>query len=142
YSRALVRIYQGDGAAALAGLDDALPHIRRLILHRLSWVWCEINTLIGRAALLLSDSRAARRRARRAIAEVARGDMDYTRGMARLLRAGLCHRDGDAQAAERELVRARRDFEAVSARHLVAACDARIGELVGGAEGAALIERG
>jgi tetratricopeptide (TPR) repeat protein len=141
YGRVMVRIYQGKGEEALAIMDEAMPRIRKLMLHRVPWVSGEFNTLIARAALLVEGD-AARRRARKAVRTVARAKMTYTEGVAALLRAALHHRDGDAGAAVDELRRAGKLLSEVQARHLLAASQMRLGGLVGGDQGEELVRQG
>jgi hypothetical protein len=78
YSRALVRIYAGDGEAALDLLDDMMPAFRELMLHKMRWVRAEVDVLVGRAALLAGN----RSRARDAIRRLERTDIEYMVGIA------------------------------------------------------------
>lgn len=137
-SRAMVRLYTGDGGEALDILQRALPRIRKLLILRLPWIHSEVYTLLASAALRDSRLRAARR----ALAHVEQYDWSFPAGAAALLRAALAGRAGDEERARAHLEAARDRFHAARARHMIAACDMRLGQLIAGDEGDALLARG
>ena len=79
---------------------------------------------------------------KRALAHVEQYDWSFPAGAAALLRAALALRAGNDERARGYFESARRDFETARARHMIAACDMRLGQLIGGDEGDALGTRG
>ncbi|HUH05927.1 MAG TPA: protein kinase [Kofleriaceae bacterium] len=123
YSRILIDLYRGQGARALASIDATWPGARELMLHRMPWIEGELRSLEARAALLTGDTE----RARRATARVERTGMAYTAHLARLFEASLAAADGDQARARNGFEAARAGFAEIGALHLVAACDAKLG---------------
>lgn len=130
-ARALIYLYEGDGAAAARTLDRAMPGVRRLFITRAPVLASELMACRGRAALLIGDVATARRLARR----LARQDTPAAPALAALLEAPLHLHAGDAHAAERLLSTAIDGFNEQRAAHLEAACQYRLGQLLGGSAG-------
>jgi hypothetical protein len=124
YSRILIELYRGEGERALAAIDATWPGARELMLHRMPWVEGELRALEARAALLAGDTE----RARRASARLGRTNMAYTAHLTRLFEASLAAAGGDQARARDGFGAARIGFAEIGARHLVAACDARLGD--------------
>ena len=138
FGRAMVRLYEGDGHAAVRLLVSHIPRIRKLFILKLPWIGSEVYTLLASAALHAGDLG----RAKRAIAKVERRGMAYTAGVAAMLRASLAIREGRDDRARSQLEIALSKLEQASARHMVAACQMRLGQLIGGSEGDALVASG
>ena len=137
-SRAMVGIYRGEGASIVQLVERALPNIRKTLIMRHPWVRSEVYTLVASAALHAGDLD----RAGRAVAVVGQCKMTFIEGVAALLRASLAARRGRDDRARAELDTALARFGPVSARHMVAACHIRLGQLLSGRQGDELIARG
>ena len=130
-ARAVIYLYEGDGAAAARILDRAEPGARRLSLMRVPLLASELMACRGRAALLVGDVATARRLARR----LARQDTPGAPAQAALLEARLHLHAGHAHLAQRGLSTAIDGFDEQHAAHLEAACQHRLGQLLGGSAG-------
>jgi len=89
------------------------------------------------------DARKLRAIAERSVRALTRERMEWTDALVSLLRAGLVYTsgaEGHREEALAHLADAERRFEALGTRLLVAVTRRRRGELVGGAEGRALVD--
>ncbi len=141
-ANAQIDLYAGDGDGALERTQASWVKLDQAFLFRIQSVRIEAQYLLARSALATADgARKAERLAlaERAAAALAREPVAWSRALAKLVRAGVAHRG----AAVADADRAYRDAEAA-----LAACDmanfARVaalarGELIGGADGAALV---
>jgi eukaryotic-like serine/threonine-protein kinase len=133
-SRALVHLYEGEGEAAARVLDLAWSQMGGLLLDSMAQPMSEVLTYRARAALMIGDRATVEKCATR----LARLDLCTAPALAQLLEAPLRLREGDEKAAERLLSAALEGFTAHHAAHMSAACRYRLGELIGGAQGAEL----
>jgi len=134
-ARAMVRLYEGDGAAAARLLDDSMPMVRSLMIHRLPFVMGEVHKLRGQAALRLADRPGVARAAR----GMERTGIPVGHAFASSFQAAVAAGHGDTEGAARELAAAVDGFVGAGSLHDAAACRWRLGEIQGGARGERLI---
>jgi len=137
FAQLLIELYDGQGARALAMLREARPNLRSLMLLRMPWVRGEIASLEARAAIQVGDLRRAEKLAR----VVAKTGTTFTTGVSQLILAAARHGRGDTQHAQQTLARAVEALADIDAHHLVAACQFRLGTLLGTGEGQAMVEQ-
>jgi hypothetical protein len=136
-------LYEGDGRAALEPVLERWPSLKRSLLLRVSVIRNEGRALRARCHLAAAASgydRAARMRtADRDGRRVARSGEPWAEPLGLLVRAGVaCTRKQDVRA--RDLFEAAAEgFEANGMAMHAAAARRRLGSLLGGDEGAALI---
>ncbi|MEO7330554.1 MAG: AAA family ATPase, partial [Minicystis sp.] len=135
-AQARIALYEGQGRAALAWIEEGLSAARRTGLHFVVTHTAELTMLGGLAALSIGDDAGAARYTR----ACARLDFPLAENMTRTLEVGLRRRAGDRDGALALLDRAR-----ISSRHHGAALyeqamARRQGEWRRDAEGRALIE--
>jgi hypothetical protein len=145
YARAQTELYQGDAPAAAARLAACWPRLRAALLLRVQHSRVEALQLRARIAVALAAragpaergalARAVQRDARRLRDE--RGP--YSQPYSEALLAALDHQAGHGDAAQARLARAVEGFERAEMRGYAAAARRRLGELTGGARGAALV---
>ena len=143
YIRAWIFLYQGDGAAAWAFLSGEWPALGRHLYLHMSGTrqWLRYT----RAQSALAAPRQVAEPAemlRIAESEARRLDRDpteYTRPMAQLIRAGCAARRGDLTSAARLLETAAAGLEARDMAMMAEAARWRLGEVLGGERGHALV---
>jgi hypothetical protein len=144
-NRTEVALYEGDPAGATAILEGARTDLERSMFLRIEAFRVRFANATGRAALAVAAKAdgAARAehlgRAKRCVAALRRERWALTRGYRVLLEAGIAALSGgDAASGYRGAI------AELDARHLglhAAAARLRLGELIGGAEGEALVKR-
>jgi hypothetical protein len=145
-SLARVELYEGDGAGAYARLSAAWRGAGQALLLRVGAMRLVLLSVRGAAALAASAgsgwiARASRlRSAERIAAVLAREPMLCAASLASLLRAGISASRGDRAAAIALLRRAIPALEVDAMKLHAAAARRRLGELLGGASGRALVQ--
>ena len=144
-AQAHIDLYLGDGAAAHRRVAEIWPALKRGMFLRIQAVRAEATFLRGRAAIAAaSDNRNRRVRLREANQLATRLGREATPAaphLAELLRANIAAVTGDNEAAAARLASAA-DGLAAADMLLHAACARRHrGQLIGGDEGGALVDR-
>jgi hypothetical protein len=137
-------LYRGEIAAARKLVATAWPFLGRSMLFRLQITriqWLEFRARCALAAAIDTSNpapflRAAERDARRLDHE----NRPWASAYAQFIRGGIALRRGDAVKAEKLLTKAAASFEAVDMNLCAAVTRRRLGELIGGDRGRALIE--
>ncbi|HVE84877.1 MAG TPA: hypothetical protein VND93_18600, partial [Myxococcales bacterium] len=144
FARMNLSLYRGDGQL----LSRFRPQIRAVPLPMLQAMQiARVRTVAQRGRLALADGALASGSARRAAASEAlrmarrvdRERTGYGRAWAGLLRAGAAHLEGRPEAAVEHLRGALERAEAAGMAHYAAAARRRLGALVGGDGGRALL---
>lgn len=138
-------LYKGDGATALAIIDERFAQAKRAMLFRVQYLRVEATWLRARA--LLSTAQRAEPSARKGLLGRAASDakhiekqhMPWSNGMAMAVRAGIARVEGDLPAAVDGYMRAEQAFTAGDEKGFAASARHRAGALLGGDEGAALV---
>jgi tetratricopeptide (TPR) repeat protein len=142
-SSAYVELYSGAPAKAVEVLDQQLPAIRRAFLFRVAVIKVTA-TLVRTAAWLgaLAEGAPAPRRLRAAIDRACGGlgSDPQSRAVAVLVGAELAVLRGDLDAAAAGYRSAARGFDATDTLTVADAARWRLGELLGGDEGRALVD--
>lgn len=140
-----VALYRGRAAEAWEGLGAAWGELERSMLLRVQAFRVQMRFLRARAALAASaaarESRGGRRlREARSDASRLEGERTgWADALARLIRAGIASREGDAGRAATTLDAAARGFDAASMGMHAAVARRQRGLLLGGSAGAALV---
>ena len=134
-ARTMLRLYDGDAAGAAALLDQSMPMVRSLLIHRLPFVMGEVHKLRGQAAVRCGDLGAATAAAR----AMERIGVSVGGAFAASLRAAISSGRGERDVAARELGVAVERFVETGSAHDAAACRWRLGETVGGSRGDRLV---
>jgi hypothetical protein len=140
-------LYLGDARVAHERVTAAWPRICRAFIPRVQLARIVTYQLRGRAALgaaAAAPAASSQRRqlvdgARRDARRIARDHMPWGDPLAALLHAGASWLDGEDARAAAELRAAVQGFDAAGMALYAAAARRRLGELLGGDEGAALI---
>jgi serine/threonine protein kinase/tetratricopeptide (TPR) repeat protein len=140
-----IDLYEGDGAGALRRIEERWPALDESMLLRVQLTLLEALHLRARASLTASlarcvDESALVASAERDAAAMEREKMPWSEPLVSLLRAGIAARRGDRGAAVAALRGAVAGLDGAHMALYAAAARARLGELVGGAEGDALRE--
>jgi hypothetical protein len=130
-SRVMLKLYDGDAAAARVLLTGFTPALKALMIPRLPFVMAEIHKLHGQTAVVLGDVRAATAAAR----SLRKVGFTVGRAFAATTEAAIAEGAGDADRAQVLLSQAVDDFEDAGSAHDAAACRYRLGQLVGGGRG-------
>jgi serine/threonine protein kinase len=143
YSLGHVDLYQGHGAAAHARVLERWTALRRAQLFRVELIRLHATDLRARAALAAAEVGGHRpsllRAARRDAQRVAAGRMPWCVPTARLLDAGAAALAGDRDRTATELRSAACGFDEAGMPMHAAAARLKLGLLLGGDEGAALL---
>jgi hypothetical protein len=144
-TRAFADLYEGRGAQALAGLEDSWPQSVRALFLRIQYIrveaeWLRARCLIAAAGEAAGDARRALvRRAARGARRLAGERLPWADPMAAATRAAIAWIEGDVDGARTGLERAAAGFAAADMPLPAAAVRARLGRLLGGDAGAALL---
>ncbi len=146
-SRCDLAIYRGEPAAALPLVEAARAPLKRSMLERAPSNGLLLRAALGRLAIACgaqapagsSARRRATAEARHLARALARSPQPGGRAATGLLLAGAAELEGDVDGAVAELRRTLAALEAVDMRLYAHAARRRLGQLVGGDEGAALI---
>ncbi len=142
HGRTQAELYAGDFAGAHRRTLETWPRIKRARVLRIQTIDHEAQCLLGRTALAaatLGDRGETPDQARRAAEHIANQQMPYGVPQADLLQAGVAALDGNEARARQQLVRAVEGFEGADMGLHAAASRWRLGELLGGDGGAAMI---
>jgi hypothetical protein len=134
-ARTMLRLYDGDARGAAALLDESMPMVRSLLIHRLPFVMGEVHKHRGQAAVRCGDLAAATA-ASKAMDKIG---VAVGNAFAASLRAAIAAGHDDIDTAARELSIAIEKFVETGSAHDAAACRWRLGEISGGARGDRLI---
>jgi hypothetical protein len=134
-ARTMLRLYDGDGRGAAALVDESMPMVRSLLIHRLPFVMGEVHKLRGQAAIRMGDLAAANAAAK-AMDKIG---VPVGAGFGASLRAAIAAGLGEVDIAARELGVAIERFVETGSAHDAAACRWRLGEITGGARGDRLV---
>jgi eukaryotic-like serine/threonine-protein kinase len=136
-------LYGGDGEEAWRIYQEGWPGYRRSLFRRIEMVANEADWFAGRVHLAAGapagDPEERLRAAERLAAGMQRRGPSYAVATAQLIRAGVAARRGQPEAALELLGQAETGFAAASMGMHLRAARWRRGQLLGGAEGAALI---
>jgi serine/threonine protein kinase len=143
YREGEVELYRGDGNAARQRAAELWPALAGSLLHRIQHMrmcTCHLRARSALAAAMAGSDpglllTAAERDARRLEGEK-RAD---ARGWARLVRAGIAAAAGTPARAAALLAEAAADLDMAGMGHYAAAARRRLGEVVGGEQGRALV---
>ncbi len=138
YDEARIDLYLRDGASAWRRVSEQWPLVDRSHLLRVQQVRIFLRHLRGCCALAVSEDRLAG--AERDARALWREKVPWAQALAQLLHAGVAARRGGRRAAELLRDGAER-CDAAAMRLFAAAARRRLGELQGGEEGRALIEK-
>jgi len=147
-AEATIALYEGDGAAAYALVMGGWRALRRSFLFFAQYVRADAHFLRARCALgslgTLAPHAVAERRARirdaaRSAEKLEREGMEWTAPLAALVAAGVALASGDRAAAIERFRDAVAHADAAQMQLHAAVARECLGDLVGGAEGAALV---
>jgi hypothetical protein len=139
HARVDIAIYEG-ATMDQKLLSQHLKRIQRSFVHRVLESRCETAWMVGRLALSEAIWDPSRRRVvRGSISKLASYNTHHTRMLARMLRATLAVQEGDLEAAVRDFGEVVAMGEAAHILYVTAAARRRLGTLVGGDEGRALV---
>ncbi len=141
HSRCEIDLYRGEIADAQARFGEQLPALERSLLLRVPLVAVEVHHLQARILLAGADGATAGRAAtvRRLARKMAGSGLPVATGLAALVRAGAARCDGRTDEAAAELRTAIAALDPHQTGLLVAAARRRLGQTLGGSEGAALV---
>ena len=136
-------LYVGDAAGAWARVRRIEPQLRASQLLRIEFVRIDVLEHSGRAAVAAAavarDPRPLLRTAAGYARRLDRERLPWARGLALLIRAGVASVRGDATSAVTLLTGAAAAFDAVDMGLFAASARRRLGVLLGGEEGGALM---
>jgi eukaryotic-like serine/threonine-protein kinase len=145
YIRAWIFLYQHDGAGAWELLSLEWPALKRHLYLHLSgtrqWLLYSRAQSALAAPVRTLDSREMLRVARKDARRLLHDGTDFAKSLANLILAGCAARSNDAEAAVRLLETAAAGFEQNDMSMMLAATRWRLGEVVGGERGSALMEQ-
>ncbi len=148
-SEVSARLYEGDGEPAYAAVTARWPEITRAYLMRVQFIRSVMHDLRARAALTVaasarpSSSSPAKAKLLAAVgrdaARLEREQRPWSNALAELLHAGIALGRGDLEVARARLGAAIARCEAQGMKLHAAAARRRMGTLLGGDEGSALV---
>jgi serine/threonine protein kinase/tetratricopeptide (TPR) repeat protein len=143
-ARGQLELYEGDGAGALAHIQERWGALDGSMLLRVQLTLLEAVQLRARASLLAAtqskdprETKALLAATERDIATIDKENMPWSNPLAELLRAGIASAKGDAAAARTLLARAVPGLEAAHLGLYAMAARNRLGEALVGEEGQA-----
>jgi len=142
-TRRQIDLYQRDGAGAWERLEERWRGLEKSTLLRVQMIRIEMRFLRARCALAApvnGNQEELLHAADVAARSIERERMAWGDPHARLIRATVVARRGDAERAVTELRAALEGFEAAGMALLAAVCRRRLGELLGGEEGQGLVD--
>ncbi len=142
YGRAERALWAGDAASASRLLNAGLPLLEKSMLTRVHHVRAETQYLVGRAALAAAPPGSARKAAGKWSRRIRGNVVGISPTLAALIDGCAALRDGDAEHAATALRTAIDHADAIGLGLHGAAARVRLGELIGGDEGAAARDRG
>jgi hypothetical protein len=142
YARAERALWDGDARTASALLADGLPLLDESFLTRVDHVRSETQFLAGRAAIAGAARGRARQAARPWSRRIRRNPVPMSRAFSPLLDGCAALKDGDDTAAAASLRDAIAAADAIELGLHGAAARVRLGDLLGGDDGAAIRDHG
>jgi serine/threonine protein kinase len=143
-ARVQILLYRGEIAAVCKLVATAWPFLKRSMLLRMQITriqWLEFRARCALAAAVHSPNPAPLLRAAECDARrLDRERRPWASAYAQFIRGGIALRRGDAAKAEELLTKAAASFEAVDMNLCAAVTRRRLGELMGGDRGRALVE--
>lgn len=140
-----IDLYRGDGNSALNRLEAGWPSIRKSQLLRIQVLRTYIHYLRACSALAAASRAPNGHRylnsAARDASHIERERIPFAEAASSLIRAGIAGCSGDRIGCARLLESAATRFEALDMQLYSCAATRRRGEVLGGSEGTALIER-
>jgi eukaryotic-like serine/threonine-protein kinase len=141
FAHGQIDLYLGDGAAAWKRIEMAWPALEKSFLLRVRNLRVTAHHLRARAAIAIATpSTEQKAAARKAAAILEKEDLPSTLGLACTVRAGLATHDNDRDRAVAMLGAAVDAFETAEMASYAAAARRQRGELLGGADGKALVD--
>jgi serine/threonine protein kinase len=142
-SRFEIDLYTGEGRRGLAEFRPIAARLSRSLVRAVRIHRVHVHWLLGRLLLAAAAAGGAGEvgEAARVAGRLGREDVPYARTYALLLRAGIAHRRADDAGCVRFLDLAAAYADANDYPHCASASRLRLGSLVGGARGAALVGR-
>ncbi len=138
-----IELYRGNGLAAWGLLERSWSALSGSLLLRVQFIRISMWSLRGRSALALAattaDPRSYLREAERDARRLDRERMPYAEANAELIRAGLREARGDLSVAATRLAAAAARFDAADMYLCAQAARRRLGVILGGDEGRALV---
>ncbi len=138
-----IDLYEGDGDYAWHRVEETWPRVRSSFLFLGQHVRVMSRFWRANAALLAAADPSRRVRmlavARRHTRQIAAEDGPHAAPLAALLRGGIAAAGGHVERAAADFKAAERGFEAAKMALLLAATRHRLGKLIGGARGRALV---
>ena len=139
---AQIEMYTGDFEVAWKHIEGQLKPMDKSMLLRIQGL--RIDALQLRARLALASAQGNQREARlrlaeKLAAEIAREDMPYSNPLASLIKGGIANQRGERERAVTLVEKALRDFETADMRLYAVVARRRLGEMIGGERGHALV---
>jgi len=143
-SQTLFDLYAGEPRAAWDRLEQKWPELQSSMLLRMQRVRIEAFSLRGRTALAaiaahVGDEGSLAHDAEKCARKIEREECPWGLGFVHAIRAGLAFQTGNSKAAVDQLGRAAKAFEATHMRLYAQAARRKLGQLLGGDHGRALI---
>ena len=142
-ARVNIELYEGNGRIALDFLEEKWPAYKKSLLLHVQQVRIDVIQLRARAALATAmnavDPRPLLRSAERDAGRLERERAGWADALARLFRAAISQGRGDTVGARRRLQEAVTMLEGVNMRLFAQAARRRLGGLIGGEQGAAMV---
>jgi eukaryotic-like serine/threonine-protein kinase len=133
-ARTIVLLYSGETRAALELLEGALPSLKRSMLVKLPWVIAEYQ----RWAMAAAFAEGRTDQVLRLCKQLDKLRAPVGDGFCNLFRAAVAHRAGDSERGQQLLTVAVRNFDQADTTHLAVGTRYRLGQTLGGSEGARL----
>ena len=143
YGQVYLDLYTGQKERAWQRIPGMWSACRKSFLLRIQQVRIDVLQLSGRSALAAAwgaDPEPLLHVAAGYACRLEREGLPWSLALARLIQAGVAARRGDQERAARLFAKAAAGFDAVPMGMFAAAARRRQGELLGGAEGGALID--
>ncbi|GAB4565667.1 MAG: hypothetical protein Tsb0020_16720 [Haliangiales bacterium] len=145
YSQVQLHLYEGRGVAAWERLTDDLDALERSVLTRSQLLKVELDLLRARCALAVAttgaaDARRHVRAAERVLARLRRQRVSWSLPLCLLIEAGLVWLRGDRERAVGLLAEAAQRLDRADMFLFAASAKRQQGRLIGGYEGARLID--
>ena len=145
-AHASIDLYEGAGAAAHDRLERELPEFVGALLHRVSFARTVVWDLRARAAVCAaagappSEQRRLLGLAEKDARRIAGEKLAWSNPLAVLIRACVAARRGDQETARTLFDQGARGFDAVDLRLHAAVTRRRLGKLIGGDQGKAMVD--
>jgi hypothetical protein len=142
-AQAQIDLYRGHALAAWDDVSQKQSAYAGSLLMRVQQIRMEVRLLAARCALaaasVAEDPRPFLHAGEQNAKRLEREQTPEAQAMARLVRAGIAHAKGDACSAVRQLTEAVAGLERAEMQLFAAAARQRLGRIMGGEEGTALV---